>query len=327
MTAATTSRSLSALDVGGVELRLLRYFLVLSEELHFGRAARRLHISQPPLSQAIRKLEDQLGVDLFLRGNRGVTLTEAGRALAEEARKVLASVDHAVAETRRAGGAASGLRIGCTLHTSIEPLHHFLAALQDHDVISDPTVSRVLPVEQIRALRTGQLDLGIFPNPGDLEGVESEPLFPGEPLAAYMATSHPLAERQVVGPDELSAVTVVDFHGANPALWRKSKGLLADAGYRLTSFRDAIGSNDGVAALLAVAGGTEVAILPVSMLEASQAGAIVARRPLDPPVSMPDTVVAWRTNPSRQLARIIAGVREVARELFQAPAASSAARA
>jgi DNA-binding transcriptional LysR family regulator len=323
---ATPSPHPAALDVGRVELRLLRYFLVLSEELHFGRAARRLHISQPPLSQAIRKLEDQLGVDLFVRGNRGVTLTQAGHALAEEAWKVLAGVDHAVAETRRAGGAGSRLRIGCTLHVSLEPLHRFLAALEARDVISDSTVSRFPPVEQVRGLRTGQLDVGIFPDPGELEGIETEPLFPGEPFAAYMAMGHPLAEQDVVGPDELSGMTIVDFHRTNSALWGKCLGLLDDAGYRITSRAEVVGSNDGLDALLAVAGGTEVAILPVSMLEASQAGAIVARRPLDPPVSMPDTVVAWRPRPSRQLARIIAGVREVARELFQARAPSSAAR-
>jgi DNA-binding transcriptional LysR family regulator len=318
MTLSNPSPPTVALDVDRVELRLLRYFLILSEELHFGRAATRLHMSQPPLSKAIRKLEDQLGVDLFVRGNRGVALTDAGRALSEEARKVLAGVDLAVAEARRAGGAGSRLRIGSTLHIPIERLHRFLTALQDRDLLSDSEVMRVAPVEQIRGLRTGHLDLGIFPDPGRLEGIETEPLLPGEPLAAYMALAHPLAKKDAVGPEDLNVATIVDFGRTNDALWKRSLALLENAGYRFGSLRDGVGYSDGRDALLAVAGGTEVALLPASILDSDQADWIAARR-LDPPVLMSDTVVAWRANPPRHLRRIIAGAREVARELFSAP--------
>src|SRR5436309_15812072 len=96
-----------------IELRHLRYFLAVFEELHFGRAAERLHMAQPPLSQAIRRLEEELGVQLLQRTSRVVTATEAGRVFADEARKVFAALDHAVLEARRAGGLGAALRIGC----------------------------------------------------------------------------------------------------------------------------------------------------------------------------------------------------------------------
>src|SRR5215203_4027839 len=92
-----------------VELRQLRYFVAVAEELHFGRAAERLHMSQSPLSRAIRELERDLGVVLFLRTTRHVELTPAGAALLERARRALAEVDHAVDEARHAGRSEAGV--------------------------------------------------------------------------------------------------------------------------------------------------------------------------------------------------------------------------
>src|ERR671924_1647223 len=91
-----------------IELRHLRYFVVAAEELNFSRAASRLHMAQPPLSVAIRQLEQELGTDLFVRTSREVRLTEAGRTLLEGARRTLAEADRAFDAARRAGAGALG---------------------------------------------------------------------------------------------------------------------------------------------------------------------------------------------------------------------------
>ncbi len=113
-----------------IELRHLRYFLAVSDELHFRRAAERLHIAQPPLSHAIRRLEAELGVRLFERTSRAVTPTDAGRVFADEARNVLQSVERAIAEARRTGAPDSRWRIGCVPYLSVEMVLSFLAELR-----------------------------------------------------------------------------------------------------------------------------------------------------------------------------------------------------
>src|SRR5919204_3737039 len=96
-----------------VEIRHLRYFLAVSEELHFRRAADRLHTAQPPLSQAIQKLEGALGVRLLDRTSRAVAPTEAGVVFAEEAREILAGLERAVSRARSAANGQTRPRIGC----------------------------------------------------------------------------------------------------------------------------------------------------------------------------------------------------------------------
>jgi DNA-binding transcriptional LysR family regulator len=312
------------LDAERVELRLLRYFLAVVEELHFGHAAERLHMSQPPLSQAIRKLEDQLGVDLLERGNRGVTPTEAGRAFAEEARRVIAGVDVAVAEARRAGGVASRLRIGATPNLpSLVALHGLVSALDEAGLVSNPEVTRLQSLEQVRRLRNGELELGVFPYGEDHAGLEMEPIFPGEPLAAFVAKDHPASSRDALGPADLRGETVFVYQRANPALWERCLERLEGAGYRFAHVRDMGGSNDGREAILEVArAGSGLALLPSSLMETGQANSISVRVPLDPPVAMPDTMLNWSAHPPRQLGSILQGARRVARRLYesQAPA-------
>jgi len=299
----------------GVELRHFRYFLAVAEELHFGRAAARLHIAQPPLSQAIRKLEEELGVRLFERTSRHVSLTDAGRVLAGEARKVLSDFEVAVAEVRRAGGAGAVLRIGCVPHLPIERLLRLLGVLHTSDPATPTQVRHLLGLEQVHELRSGLLDIGIFDYAEDHGDLDYEPLFSGERLAVFMPPDHPLAKKRVVGPKDLKKETLVMFNReVNPALYGRVIARIEEAGYTFAGVEEA-GLQNVRDLMLAVAEGRGVVFGPFSFKELTEAGTIVTRRPIDPPASMPDTVVAWRANAPPQLGAKLEMVRKVARTL------------
>ncbi|MEE2048870.1 LysR family transcriptional regulator, partial [Nocardiopsis tropica] len=160
-------------------MRHLRYFTVLAEELHFGRAAARLHMAQPPLSQRIRDLERELGVRLFDRGRNQVRLTEAGALLLEHARPVLESTESALEAMRRIRPGESGiLRAGIPPDTMPATLRTLVAELARNapDVLVD--LHELTTDEQLRALREGDLDVGVVSHPSDTTGLESGPVAP-----------------------------------------------------------------------------------------------------------------------------------------------------
>jgi DNA-binding transcriptional LysR family regulator len=304
-----------------IELRHLRYFLAVYEELHFGRAAARLHMAQPPLSQAIRKLEDALGIKLFDRTSRSVKPTDAGHALAEGSRKVFASFDLALASARTAGEAALTLRIGCVPELPIQRLLQFLASLQARASDATAQVTHLASTEQLLHLRAGGLDLAIFHDSEDYPDVEKEPLFPGEPLMVLLPPEHRLVNRPVVRSDDLSDEALVTYpRVVNPSLYDRVLALFDDRGYRFNTIHETGGSTPRDL-MLAVASGSGVALVPASITELSETGGIAVRRPIDPPLAMPDTVVAWPVDPPRLPPPLVEVVRDLARGLRQATAA------
>jgi DNA-binding transcriptional LysR family regulator len=298
-----------------VELRHLRYFLAVFEELHFGRAAERLHIAQPPLSQAIRKLEDELGVKLFERTSRVVVPTEAGRVFAREARRTLDAFERALAASRRAGDAGTTVRIGYVPYLPIDPLLRFLQSLRERRPDRQTQITQLFSLDQLGLLRRGDLDLGIFPAAGRQAGVETAELFAGEPLSAFLPAGHRLAGKPVLGPDDFGGETLVTGQrAANPAFYDHMLLLIQAAGYQFAGVRESTGTS-ARDLVLGIVGGFGVALAPSSLGDVGEARGAVLRRSLDPPLSMPETVVAWQADPSRQLAVLLADVREVAREL------------
>lgn len=307
----------------GIELRHLRYFLAVFEELHFGRAAERMHIAQPPLSQAIRKLEQELGVELFVRTSRAVEPTPAGKALADEARRVLASFEFAVMEARRVGRGDAPLRIGCVSFLPTARLQRFLAALKERDSSFRAEVSHLWGPEQVDRLRAGGLDLGVLIYTEDYAELEWEPLFPGEQIWAFLPDGHDLAERSVLTPEDLASETMISLPRAvNPVLYDRYMRLFAEAGYSFSHLHE-LSSQDPRDALLAVAGGLGVVVGPSSLPEVGEEGRSVIGRPLQPPLRLPDVVVAWRASAPRRLRSRLRAVREAARELHEAASAAA----
>jgi DNA-binding transcriptional LysR family regulator len=306
-----------------IELRHLRYFLAVIEELHFARAAARLHMTQPPLSQAIRKLEDELGVRLLNRTSRVVTPTEAGRVFAEHARSVLTTFDLAVTEARGAGAAARLLRIGCVPSVPIVRVHRFVQALEQRLPSWRAEVVHMSAIEQCQRLVQGDLDLGIFHDAGRVGGIELEALFAGEALVLFLSNDHHLAVKEVLTAHDLrDEVHVTWTRAVDPALHDHLTALYEAAGYR---FRDVVQVGDASSRdlMLAVAGGRGVGFgVPSFAADGSHLG-IVSHRTVEPPLRMPDTVLAWCANSPTERHGVVAAARELARELRQATGRTS----
>ncbi|MFF7157391.1 LysR family transcriptional regulator [Streptomyces sp. NPDC008139] len=193
-----------------LEIRELRYFTAVAEELHFGRAAERLGMAQPPLSRAIQQLERRLGVTLLIRDRRGVVLTGAGQVLLHEGRTALDATAAAARRTRRAGDAdrAGGARDRLVLAVKAAASHELLHKLLDaYAAEPDAAEIEVLPsgtCEQGEMLRDGRADVALMHKPfNSLAGFDSEELMT-EGQIAILPAGHPLATRKALSLADVS---------------------------------------------------------------------------------------------------------------------------
>ncbi|MDH1264874.1 LysR family transcriptional regulator [Pseudomonas sp. GD03944] len=248
-----------------MELRHLRYFVAVAEELHFGRAAELLGISQPPLSQQIQALEQELGVRLFERSNRHVALTDAGRLFLEETRQTLAQVSHSVDVVRRAEqGEIGELQIGFTASApfvSIIPRAVFAfrqAFPAVHLNLQEMTSSEVSQALMERKLQIGMirpLEL-----PAELDAVE----LLREPLMALLHADHPLAgdEDRGLALAELADEPFVFFpRSYGTGLYGQLLGLARQAGFSPRVTQEA---HEALTIIGLVAAGLGVSVLPSS---------------------------------------------------------------
>lgn len=271
------------------DLRALRYFVVVAEELHFGRAARRLHISQPPLSQAILALEARLGVTLLHRTRRSVALTHAGGVLLQRARALLDQAHQAgIAAQRASRGEIGRLTVGFILAAT----HRLLPLALREFRRRMPEVELVLkemPIPaQLRALAEGEIDLGFLRPPVDGKLIAAATLT-REPLVVALPEGHRFAHFRTLQLARLAAEPfVISTPGRSP-LHSQMISACAAAGFTPHVVQDA-------ANILTVIGlvraGLGVALLPQSIETLRPAGVQLCRlRGLGVRV---ETAIAWR---------------------------------
>ncbi|MFF0341754.1 LysR substrate-binding domain-containing protein [Kribbella sp. NPDC004875] len=293
--------------------RLLRYFLAVAEELHFGRAAMRLYISQPSLSHQIRKLEGTLGTPLFVRSSRWVQLTAAGRTLLKEAPAALAALEKAVELTRLAGaGSATTIRLGYTPVASFGTFAVLLDALQEAhpDFVID--AREIFSAEIPERLCAGDLDIGLALSPPAFDGVDSE-ILRREVVSALLSTRHRLSETPKIPLKDLRDETLLLFpRRLAPAYYDGIVAACQEAGFapQICAFED-----PPVNAMLArLSGGREVGLAPASFAEhAAKLGTtLTVRDVVDPPIAA-DLSILWPTNdPSPAIASVLATARRCA---------------
>ncbi|NKQ57699.1 LysR family transcriptional regulator [Amycolatopsis sp. K13G38] len=223
-----------------MDVRYLRYFVVVAEELHFGRAAHRLHMAQPPLSQRIRDLERDLGVRLFDRNTRQVRLTEAGALLLEHARRVLDDVDAArQAMGRIKAGGATALRVGCLPDTMPATIQAIMDEFHAHrpDVLVE--LRELTTNEQLRALRSGELDIGVLRHPCDTVGLDCGVAFQ-RPFGVILRKDHALGSRRQIRLRDLNGSSLVIFPRKMASqLYDHMLSVCRDRGFMPGTFRHA----------------------------------------------------------------------------------------
>jgi LysR family transcriptional regulator, benzoate and cis,cis-muconate-responsive activator of ben and cat genes len=270
-----------------METRELRYFVAVAEELHFGRAAQRLGIAQPPLSRAIGQLERRLGVALLHRNSRNVTLTEAGSVLLREGRAALDALSAAEKRTRRASSGTPGLVLVTKAGASSELLAKLLDAYAAEPDSVPVEVLLCGPGEQERQLRDGRADVALLHRPFDsTTGFDVEELHT-EGQVALLPAGHPLATS--------SELRMADLAGLPLPRWPDRDGHYPEgAGPPV---------RDNTQLLQLIALGRAAAILPESVRGHLHEGLAVVPVPDAPSVT---TVIAWPPHSrSRALAALV----------------------
>lgn len=290
-----------------MELRHLRYFSVLAEELHFGRAARRLSISQPPLSVAIRQLEESVGARLFERNSKEVRLTHAGEALRISARRLLLQAEEAALEARDvAAGSAGRLRIGFVGAMLYRGLPQALRAFQARHPAVRVTLAELNSGVQIAELLHDRLDLG-FVHTSRMPPELQHRLLLSEPFVCCLPSGHALARKRVLAPADLRSQPFVLFsREASPDYHERILSICADAGF-LPEVRHEV--RHWLAVVSLVSQGMGVALVPQAMRHSALRGAVF--RPLDRAVAQSEAYGVWRSGPPNVLVeRLLQGVAE-----------------
>jgi len=292
-----------------VELRHLRYFVAVAEELSFTRAAERLHMAQPPLSTQMRALERALGVELFDRSRRAIALTAAGEVLLGEARRLLVQVEQALAATTRAGtGEVGRLTVGFVPSASVGPLPELLRVFRGRHPGVELFLRELPPDDLVAGLQAGALDLAVLYLPV-AEPALAELTIAREPLVAALPQGHRLARAR--SPLRLASLRAEPFvlpaRHHMPGLHARVLESCRRAGFEPRAVQDDVWLLQTVLGL--VAAGLGVALVPASVEKLGRAG--VAFRPLRDPGPPVELGALWRADDrSAALRNLVAVLRE-----------------
>jgi len=261
-----------------MEIRQLRYFSVLAEELNFTRAAARLHMSQPPLSMQIAQLERELGVRLFDRGSRSVALTEAGQAFLNDTRTLLSRLKDATVRARAVDqGQAGRIEVGLSGSHFLGPVPALIARYTQTHPQVQVLLNEMNPAAQIEALRERRIDVSISRSAIDDDELCSRPLWP-DPLVVALPASHPLAARKRLALDRLAGEPFVMLRGETSAFAVRLQDLCLRAGIRPHVVQTVA---EVPAQLALVAAGLGVALVPRSTALRFQPAVHIGRLPAD----------------------------------------------
>ncbi|MGD0716349.1 MAG: LysR family transcriptional regulator [Gaiellaceae bacterium] len=259
-----------------MELRRLRYFIAVAEELHFGRAAERLHMAQPPLSQQVKALEAELGVQLLQRNRRRVELTDSGRLLLEEGSLLLAHAANVEELLRRSGtGEVGRLALGYFGSVTYDLLPAVLQAFRVRFPNIALQLQELSTADQVVALRERKIDIGLVHLPVKDTRIELT-LLTMERLIVALPTSHPLTARAQIVAADLGGDSFILFPRRNaPGYYDEILALCRESGFSPNIVYE-VANQQAIIAL--VSAGAGVALVPESTQNLRQPG--VVYRPL-----------------------------------------------
>ena len=282
----------------------MRYFVAVAEELHFGRAAKRLHISQPPLSQQIHHLEEEVGVELFSRIGRHIELSAAGREFLDYARSALAQVEQGVRSAQRVQRGESGqLAVGFITSMAYTYLPWVLRVFRSRFPDVELVLSEQETWSQLRALQQGRLHVGIVRGPVD------EPELSGstvhfEPFIVALQDDHRLAGRKRVRLAALANDPFIMFpHRLGGHFYEQVMGLCRRAGFTPNVSQEAIQMHVAVGL---VSAGIGIALVPASMELLPMAGVVF--RPLVGNGAKAEIAIARRAGDDSPIVRAFSAV-------------------
>ncbi len=300
-----------------LETRQLQYFVVLAEELHFSRAAKRLCISQPPLSIAIKQLESTLDAQLFERNSRGVRLTHAGQHLLLQARDILERTRRAAMDTRAvAHGMAGSLRLGFVGSSMYRGLPQALERLRAQFPEVRVDLHELNSVDQVVALQNGKIDLGLMHTVAPPVGMGAQAIV-SEPFIACIPAGHALAGQDKIAITQLANERLILFSEAvAPEYFRVIQSMCQKAGFD-PELRHEV--RHWLSVLSLVGTGQGVSIVPACLQRAGMQGLVF--KPLAEKTPSSVLQAMWSPSPVHPLVPVLLGhLQAVGKKPLRTPA-------